>query len=202
MIVQAQADQISYAGEVKRKLIHLFALVMPIGYFIVPYWWALGLLLLAWLISLIIDICRLFKLRPYRWIAPLMGQVLRPQEDRDFSGATYILFSGFFCLAAFGETIGAAGMGFIILGDTAAALVGRRWGKHKFGSKSYEGSAAFFVCAAIWAIILPDIPLGWAMAAALLATVVEATSGLIDDNVSVPLVSSAFLFYVPGFFAG
>ncbi len=202
MTTPAGTAQISYAGEVKRKLVHLFALVMPLGYFIVPYWWALGTLLLAWLVSLTIDVCRLFNLRPYHWVAPLIGPVLRPQEDRDFTGATYILFSGFFCLAAFDVTAAAAGMGFIILGDTAAALVGRRWGRHRFGEKSYEGSAAFFFCAAIWAVFLPGIPLGWGLAAALLATVVEATSGLIDDNVSVPLASGAFLFYLPGLFGG
>ena len=51
--------------------------------------------------------------------------------------------------------------------------------------------------AAIWAVIVPGIPLGWCLTAAFLATLVEATSGLIDDNVSVPLVAAAFLHYVP-----
>lgn len=192
--------EISYAGEVKRKAIHLFALVMPIGYFIVPYGWAIGLLLSAWLISLGLDVIRLFRLRMYRWIRPLLGPVLRPQERRDFTGATYILFAGLFCRIAFDVPTAAAGMGFIILGDTAAALIGRRWGRHKYGDKSYEGSAAFFICAALWAVVLPGIPLVWGLLAAFLATLVEATSGLIDDNVSVPLVAGAFLHYVPGLF--
>jgi dolichol kinase len=196
----APMAELSYAGEVKRKAIHLFALVMPIGYFIVPYGWAVGLLLSAWLISLGLDVIRLFQLRVYQRVKPLLGQVLRPQERRDFTGATYILFAGLFCRVAFSVPAAAAGMVFIILGDTAAALVGRRWGRHKFGHKSYEGSAAFFVCAAVGAAILPGIPLGWGLAAALLATLVEATSGLIDDNVSVPLVTGAFLHYIPGLF--
>jgi dolichol kinase len=126
--------------------------------------------------------------------------MLRPQEERDFTGATYILFAGLFCRIAFDVPAAAAGMGFIILGDTAAALVGRRWGRHRFGHKSYEGSIAFLVCAAVWAFIVPGVPLGWGLAAAFLATLVEATSGLIDDNVSVPLVTGAFLHYLPGVF--
>jgi dolichol kinase len=192
--------EIPYANEVKRKAIHLFALVMPIGYFLVPRPWALGLLLTAFLVSLTLDILRIFKFRAYAVIQPFLGAVLRPQEDRDFTGATYILFAGFFCYLAFAIPAAAAGMGFIILGDTAAALVGRRYGRHKFSHKSYEGSLAFFVSAALWAFILPDVPLSWGLAAAALATAVEATSGLIDDNVSVPLVSAAFLHFVPGWF--
>jgi len=194
------SGDIPYADEIKRKAIHLFALTIPLGYFIVPLPWAAGILLFAWLVSLTLDVLRLFHLRPYYWIKPLLDPVIRPGESRDFTGATYILFAGFFCRLAFDIPAAAAGMGFIILGDTAAALVGRRWGRHRFGGKSFEGSAAFFVCAAAWAVILPGVPLNWGLAAALLATAVEATSGLIDDNVSVPLVSSAFLYYVPGWF--
>jgi dolichol kinase len=198
MTMPPTPGEIPYINEVKRKAIHLFALVMPVGYFFVPRPWALGLLLAAFLISLTLDVLRIFKLRAYALIQPAMGTVLRPQEDRDFTGATYILFAGFFCYFAFSIPAAAAGMGFIILGDTAAALVGRRWGRHKFGNKSYEGSLAFFACATLWAVILPGISLTWGLAAAALATVVEATSGLIDDNVSVPLVCAAFLHFVPG----
>lgn len=198
MNTPAVSPQISYAGEVKRKAIHLFALVMPIGYYLVPFRWAVGLLLTAWLVSLTLDVIRLFRLRAYKWTGRVFSPVLRPQEERDFTGATYILFAGLFCRIAFDVPAAAAGMGFIILGDTAAALVGRRWGRHRFGHKSYEGSAAFFVCAALWALFVPGIPIGWGLAAAALATVVEATSGLIDDNVSVPLVTGAFLHYLPG----
>jgi len=192
--------EISYAGEVKRKAIHLFALVIPLGYFIVPFWWAFWLLLIAWLVSLGLDVIRLLRLPPLKWTEAVFGTVLRPQEERDFTGATYILFSGLFCHVAFVTPAAAAGMGFIILGDTAAALVGRRWGRHRFGNKSFEGSTAFFICAAVCAVLVPGIPLGWGFGAAFLATVVEATSGLIDDNVSVPLVTGAFLHYVPALF--
>jgi len=200
MTSPATPGDIPYADEVKRKAVHLFALTMPLGYFLVPFRWAIGLLLLAWLVSLALDVLRLFHLRPYEWVRPLLGPLIRPQERRDFTGATYILFAGFFCRMAFDVPAAAAAMGFVILGDTAAALIGRRWGRHRFGSKSWEGSTAFFVCAAAWAIVLPGVPLGWGLAAAFLATLVEATSGLIDDNVSVPLVSGAFLYYVPAWF--
>lgn len=192
-----KTEVISYAGEVKRKAVHLVALTIPIGYFLAPKSWAVGLLLLAWGIALLIDVLRLLHLPAYRWIRPLVNPVIRPQEDHDFTGATYILFAGLFCRLAFDVPAAAAAMGFIILGDTAAALIGRRWGRHRYGHKSYEGSLAFLLCAVFWAIIIPGISLGWGLTAAVLATLVEATSGLIDDNVSVPLVAGAFLHYVP-----
>lgn len=197
MTLPASPAELSYAGEVKRKAIHLFALTMPVGYFIIPNPWATAILLLAFLVSLTLDILRMFRFRVWRVIRPLLGQVLRPQECKDFTGATYILFAGLFCRVAFDVPPAAAGMGYIILGDTAAALVGRRWGRHRFRNRSLEGSTAFFICAGLWALVLPGVSLVWAMAAAFLATIVEATSGLIDDNLAVPLVAAAFLQYVP-----
>jgi len=197
MTVPAASAELSYAGEVKRKAIHLFALTIPVGYFIVPNPWATGILLLAFSVSLTMDILRLFRFRAWSIVRPLLDPVLRPQECRDFTGATYILFAGLFCRVAFDVPPAAAGMGFIILGDTAAALVGRRWGRHRFRNKSYEGSLAFLACAAVGALVLPRVPIGWGLAAAVLATVVEATSGLVDDNLAVPLITAAFLQYVP-----
>ena len=86
----------------------------------------------------------------------------------------------------------------MVLPDAAAALVGTRWGTHRFGrpgrEKTVEGSAAFFILA------LPCICLplrywtgrGWAAAlvlslyVALLATLVEALSWNGTDNLTVP----------------
>jgi dolichol kinase len=35
----------------------------------------------------------------------------------------------------------------LIAGDVAATTVGERWGRHRVGAKSIEGTAAFFVAA-------------------------------------------------------
>ena len=86
------------------------------------------------------------------------------------------------------------GMTAIILGDFAAALVGRRFGRHRFGgNRSWEGSLAFLVAATIPVFLIPGLPVGIGIAAALLATFVEAFSRVIDDNLSVPILTGLFV---------
>ena len=82
--------------------------------------------------------------------------------------------------------------------DPAAALVGRRFGKHPLvNGRTLEGSGAFFVVAviAITAVLLtlhPDLTTGWRMpmvvvGTALAGTLFELFSFRIDDNLSIPL---------------
>jgi len=80
----------------------------------------------------------------------------------------------------------------LALGDTAAALVGRSFGRHRFAvgraHKSLEGSCAFFAVAAVVAAVLPDA-LGVAAVAAfaLATTLAEALAGDGLDNAAIPL---------------
>ncbi len=189
-----------YQAELQRKAIHLLGMLIPLGYFIVPYAWAVGLLTGIFLIILFIDILRLARSPAYGVLRPLIGSVIRPKEKNNVTGATYVVLAGLYCRIAFSVPVAAAAMGFIVLGDTAAALVGRRWGRLRIGEKSLEGSLAFFSVATLWVIVLPTIPLGWGIAAAALATVTELSSGYVNDNLSVPLISGLFLHFAPQWF--
>ena len=96
-------------------------------------------------------------------------------------------------------------MAILTFSDTAAALVGSRWGRTHFfalaGRKSIEGSVAFFVATILIATAmlsaLTDLDLatvifvaGWL---ALATTLTEAVSTGGSDNLSVPLVAYLFL---------
>ncbi len=186
--------QLDYRGEVWRKLLHLFALVIPIGYHLAPKWVALGAIFAAFCFSLFADICRLRRWRVQRFWTPVTDYIVRPKESNGFTGATHILFSGFVCLLVFSRPAAALAMSTIILGDAAAALVGRRWGKHKYNhaDRSWEGSSAFFAASLIPAFLIPGLPLWIGIVGAALATLVEAFSNQIDDNLSVPLIVGLF----------
>jgi dolichol kinase len=175
-------------------------MVIPIGYFIFPFVWAVGLLAAAFIVALTVDALRLARSPAYGLFRPLIGSLVRPKEAKTLTGATHVVFAGLCCRIAFDVPIAAAAMGFIILGDAAAALVGRRWGRFRIGGKSLEGSSAFFLVAAIWVTAIPAIPLWWGIAAAAVATVTELSSGYINDNLSVPLISGMFLHFVPQWF--
>lgn len=193
----ADTPELAYRSEVWRKLLHLFALTIPIGYYYVP--WTIGAAICFgfFLIALIIDIARFRDWPIQRYWIRFAGPIVRPKEKDNFTGATNILASGWLCIVLFATPAAAMGMAAIILGDTAAALVGRRWGRHRItGNRTWEGSSAFFVAALAGGVLLPGITWPLALAAAVLATVVEAASRRIDDNLTVPLIVGVFVHIV------
>ncbi len=92
-------------------------------------------------------------------------------------------------------------------GDALAAIVGRRWGKHRFevhgGTRSLEGSATMLLVSWLTTLVplklLAPEPLSWitvivaALATALNATAVEAFSPWGVDNLTVPAISAVIL---------
>jgi phytol kinase len=92
-------------------------------------------------------------------------------------------------------------------GDAFAAVIGRRFGRHRYtvfgATRSLEGSLAMFAFSfvSVWIALLafftggPLAGIAWlpALAAALLATAAEAVSPFGLDNLLVPAVSAAAL---------
>lgn len=100
-----------------------------------------------------------------------------------------------------------AAIGILVMawGDGLAALIGQRYGKHKYqvfgGQKSWEGSltmavVSYIVCSLILVFTLGNIWQTWlvSLAVAVVATGLEAFSLLGIDNLTVPLGSAAFAF--------
>ena len=76
----------------------------------------------------------------------------------------------------------------LALGDAMAALIGRRYGKHKiYGKKSLEGLIAFIIttCAAIyiWGLAFN---IEFILSASVLCGLIEVFSGDVD-NIALPL---------------
>jgi dolichol kinase len=183
--------QITFKGELLRKLTHLFALVIPGGYYLfgLSKGEALTIMVPISVAMITIDIARLKDWRLWHLLKGLLSPIIREHEMRgDFTGASYILTTSCFCIALFPKPVTIAALAFIMVGDTAAAIIGRKFGRHKFKSKSLEGSSAFFITAALVALAVPNLPLEVGLVGALAATITEAVSFEIDDNTSVPLV--------------
>jgi phytol kinase len=80
----------------------------------------------------------------------------------------------------------------LAFGDAAAALIGRRFGRHPYAvgraRKSFEGSCAFFAVAAVVCALLPGAGSIAAVAAfALATTLAEAFAGDGFDNAAIPV---------------
>jgi len=180
--------EISLYNEFKRKLIHLFALLIPIGYYLLPKRTALFILIPITLGSILVDIIRLRNLPLAGFLNWLLGPILREHESWDLTGSSYILSASVLSILFFDKKVAIAAIAYIILGDCASAIIGRVYGKTKIEKKSLEGSLAFLCICLLVALFLPGLPFWIGAIGALVATAVEALSIPINDNLSVPLV--------------
>jgi dolichol kinase len=189
----SQGNQISFAQELARKATHMGALGVPCGYYLLELQrlQMLCILIPVTLAMILIDVARLRDWNLWRSFASrIIGRIIRAHElAGDFTGATYILLSFCLTIGFFDKPLAIAALAFTIVGDTFAAIVGRKFGRHRFRNKSVEGSLGCLVGTVIVALLVPDLALIIGLAGAVVATVVEAVSFRIDDNISVPLVS-------------
>lgn len=199
---------ISYRAELGRKALHLGALVIPLGILLLDgveiSGWRLSVLILAPLavLALILDVARVrspgIRTFLHRWF----GWLMRPEEvpplggPITFNGATMMCTSAALCAALFPSGIAAAALAMLMVGDGAAAIVGRRFGRHPWpGSpKSIEGSLAYAVTAfaiglAVVAWPGSELSLGVCAVGAISGAVVEALPIPLNDNLRVPLLT-------------
>ncbi len=187
-----QNNQIPFRKEFYRKLTHLGALVIPGGYYYFNFSRAemLSIMIPIAVSMIFIDISRLRGWRFWNLFKPMITSMARDHELKgDFTGAAYILTTACLVIALFDKPVAIASLAFIMTGDTAAALIGRKFGIHRFKQKSIEGSLAFLAAAIIIAFFIPDLPINIGLMGAAVATITEAVSFKIDDNATVPLVS-------------
>lgn len=182
---------ISLSAELVRKSIHLFALVIPIGYYFIRFPVAISLLSAAAVVSIFIDIARFRNWRIWSFLSRLLLPIIRDHEIKGgFTGASYILTTSAITIVLFPKLIAITAIVFIIVGDTAAALVGRTCGRHKFvGNKSIEGSLACLISLVLVTFIIPGLATPVGLVGALAATLAEAFTFKIDDNMTVPIAS-------------
>jgi len=178
--------------ELKRKSLHVALAAVPALYFVLPQPWAILGLILATFAVVILDVIRLRSDRLNAYFYKHFGRIIRGRERTQFVGATYYVIGAAICVLVFDERIAIAALAFLVVGDTAAALIGRRYGKARFWEKSIEGSlACFLTCVALGIAIVGSWPV--AIAGALMATVAEAVPLPVDDNLRVPLLSGTVM---------
>ncbi|MBC8145586.1 MAG: hypothetical protein H7X80_08360 [bacterium] len=202
--VAAPRAEISMKSELIRKSIHLSSIGIPLIYGLAGREIMLWLLVPATVFTLIIEVLRFTKPSVEARVRSSFGGIMREHEldgsHKKISGAAWVLLSATFCVIVFPTIITIAAFTTLIVSDTAAALIGRKYGRHKFLEKSFEGSTAFFVtsfCVVTAVMLLYDAPmlfLTTGAAAALAATAAEALSSgaNIDDNLTIP-TSFAFV---------
>ncbi len=133
----------------------------------------------------------------------LMGvfsKVAHPHEAHRVNSATWYATAFILLATLFPLHVGVAGLAVLGLGDPAAAIIGRRWGRHRFANgRSVEGSLAFVffgMGAAVLALSLWHAELGLASILALsfvvsvFGAVAELWTRRVDDNFAIPIAGA------------
>jgi len=173
--------------EIIRKSIHLifgifFLLLIQYGGVQLSF----NIIALCLIAGTIISIAMMRK-HKFPLLNEIVGKVERDSE-RHFPGraAIYFFVSALILLVIFKEypLIILAALSVQVFADSAAAIIGIQFGKHKlFQKKSYEGSLACLVVSII--CINFFFPIYIAIVAGFIATAVEVLP--LDDNLWVPL---------------
>lgn len=193
---------IPYSQEIMRKTVHLSSLWMPVLILVAPQYFAA--LIFATLLSANIFIeYGYYKkwslvLKTY---GRLFGKMLRAKEnDGHFrlSGSPYVLAAALCSCLFFSAVNAATALTVMLISDTAAALIGRIFGKHKINhnTKSIEGAISFLIIG--WIVIClaavffhsePDFIIR-GIIGVVIAMIAEIYENRIkiDDNLSIPLI--------------
>ncbi len=198
---------IPYKQEVLRKLVHLSSLWMValIWFFPSPQSWLFAFFAAMLALNLLCEYAYSYNVK---FITPLyrklFGKMLRADVKPGqwvVSGSPPVFAAAALVCLLFPQKIAAVALGIMLIADTAAALIGRRWGYHKTANgKSVEGVVAF--CIAGWAFALPLL---WTAGLLTISMAICAVTGVFlaalaelyekqlhaDDNLSIPLASGA-----------
>jgi glycerol-3-phosphate acyltransferase PlsY len=191
-----------------RKMYHVLASsLFPLAYLYPPFHWAAPetrkwLLIVSgscFLVSFILDFLRLRDHKFNSWFMEIFSEFIRRTETNKFNGSTFLCLAFFLVIFLFSRNVSITAMFFLSLGDAAAELGGKNFGRLRIYGKSLEGTLAFFLVAFLIAYFLFE---NWqiALVGALAGALVELLSFELDDNLTVPIGSALALSFAVLFF--
>lgn len=181
--------------EIGRKAFHVSSVALPALVWVLPRPVAVAGLLVVAMTAVAVDFTRLqFRWARYHFLRRTRT-LLRTHERHGFAGATYMVAAYAVALLLFPTPVAVAGMLYNGLGDASAALVGKRFGRHRTSwGKSWEGFAAALAVNLAIGLLLPGIPVRAALLGALAGAVLEFLPLPFDDNLRVTLGGAAALW--------
>ena len=185
-------------AEVQRKAIHLGFSAVPLAIFILPAEVGEGLAAAGLIAAITIDVVRLRVPGVQAFFHRTFGTALRPHEAWELTGSTYLCLAALVCIVLFIVPITVAALLFLTVGDTMAALVGQRWGRHPLRpGKTLEGTLANLGACVLVAVLVPGLPLAAGLVGAVVATMVELFgTAAVDDNFGIPVLSALAMWIV------
>ncbi|MCK5785605.1 MAG: hypothetical protein KAH54_03495 [Candidatus Sabulitectum sp.] len=198
-----------YAKEILRKGVHFGSLIIPASAIFIPKTEMVLILAALSLGMLIVDIIRSRNKVFRKFFLGLFGKVLRGKEqDGGMTASTVLMASAALTIFLFRTEIAVAALVFLSVGDSFAALVGKKFGKSVLVSgRTLEGSLAALLSCLVVSMPLLQISAGrgWSLspaglaAGALAATLAELFEIPLDDNLRIPVLAGMVMeLVIPG----
>jgi len=205
---------VNLKSETLRKLLHLAGLLIPISYFIFGKNTTLLFLSIALVIFLVAEPYRISRdttKKIIQGIRPLLKEetfrivskgieeidrkireITRKEEEICIAAHVYFSIASLLVILFSPKMIAMGVISAATVGDALAAIVGIRWGFHRFkNGKSLEGSVAFFLSSFFVLLLFLNLP--YAIIGAVVGTISELYNFPPNDNFSNQLVMAFFV---------
>lgn len=179
----------SFKSELRRKAVHILTIFFIIIYIFIKDYFGknIALLLLTLILVLFLEL-EFIRIKKRKKI-PFIWSLWREKEEDVLGGQVFFLIGAIIALAVFDIKIAVSVLLMTTFGDMAAALIGKKYGKHWLKSipnTAWEGIIAeFFIDLIIGFIFLPHFIIILVMA--ITATFVETVFTHADDNLLIPI---------------
>ena len=187
--------------EYQRKAIHLFNLIIPFGYwFIIPDQNQFKIIIITFTALFILaDYFRKKSKIIKKLFIIFFNKMLREHELKgQFTGATWVMISASVTILLFPKYIAIISLIFMSIGDTFAALIGRKFGKLKIYDKSFEGFLGGLIACLVAAYCYDPLPFYISGFGALAAMLFETLPLPLDDNFRIPIGSAIIMTILLG----
>ena len=186
--------------EISRKFLHLFSSIIPLSYL-----WifkekslVLDLLLILSFFSILIEFFR-FKIELINNIfKKFFNFMLRKNELKgSITGATWLIIGNLITVYLYPINIAVPALIFLSIGDSFAALFGKKIPKLKIGSKSIIGTlAGIFSSLPIALLVNQALPTHVLVIGAVTAMLVELLPLPLNDNLTIPILSGFIMIII------
>ncbi|MEN3028285.1 MAG: phosphatidate cytidylyltransferase [Aquificaceae bacterium] len=179
--------------ETKRKMFHLFALLLwLLPLYLLPFWLVFFLFTLVLLLNLL-TLLRVGNHRLGLYYRLVYGLERERNYSRPGIQALWANLGLFMSFIVFGREPAMVAVVVLAVGDAFASVVGIRYGRRRIGNRSLEGTFAFFL--STFLVLLPFLGFWKAFLVCFFSALVELIPLRLDDNFTVPL-TAGFVYHL------
>lgn len=187
-------------AEISRKFLHICSSIIPLSYL-----WifkdkslVLSLLLLLSVFSILIELFRFKNKSVKNVFKKFFNFMLRKNELKSsVTGATWLIIGNLITIYLYPIYIAVPALIFLSIGDSFAALFGKRFPKLKVGDKSIIGTfAGVFSSLSIALLVNQTLPIYVLVIGAISAMLIELIPSPLNDNLTIPTLSGFIMIII------